>query len=109
MSSADTRDGVYAWSAAFVSYVMRMAGAGRGFPYSETHADYINAASGTGSVQEPSLVITAERPEAYAPQRGDLICYWRGRQPITFDDLPAGQFRRALRHRCRRSGPGSSR
>ena len=26
-------DGDYAWSAAFVSYVMRIAGAARGFPY----------------------------------------------------------------------------
>jgi hypothetical protein len=30
--------------------------------------------------------------EAYAPQRGDLICYWRGRQPVTYDDLPTGRF-----------------
>jgi len=21
-----------------------------------------------------------------------LICYWRGRQPVTYDDLPAGRF-----------------
>ena len=38
------QDGNYAWSAAFVDYVMRMAGAGRRFPYSATHAHYINAA-----------------------------------------------------------------
>ena len=37
-------DGDYAWSAAFISYVMRIAGAGRRFPYSADHADYINAA-----------------------------------------------------------------
>lgn len=39
-----SRDGEYAWSAAFVSYVMRIAGAGARFPYSESHATYINAA-----------------------------------------------------------------
>src|SRR6201995_976988 len=34
-------DGDYAWSAAFISYVMRIAGAGQRFPYSGDHADYI--------------------------------------------------------------------
>src|SRR5205823_417154 len=29
----------FAWSAAFIDYVMRMAGAGRRFPYSSTHSD----------------------------------------------------------------------
>ena len=88
----DTRDGYYAWSAAFISYLMRLAGAGHGFPYSETHSDYINAARRHGLGQEPGLLITAERVEAYAPKRGDLICYWRGRRPVTFDELPAGHF-----------------
>ena len=41
---SDKEDGNFAWSAAFIDYVMRMAGAGRRFPYSPTHADYINAA-----------------------------------------------------------------
>jgi len=81
------RDGSFAWSAAFVSYVMRMAGAGRRFIYSGNHADYINAAR----LNPTSLVIAAEQPEIYAPQRGDLICLWRG-HPIRFDDLPAGKF-----------------
>ena len=83
------QDGTYAWSAAFIDYVMRMAGAGRRFPYSPNHSDYINAAR---QRSQPSLVIGAERPERYAPQRGDLICMWRGRQPVRFDDLPAGRF-----------------
>jgi hypothetical protein len=26
------------------------------------------------------------------PQRGDLIRYWRGRQPVTYDELPTGRF-----------------
>ncbi len=83
-----SRDGFYAWSAAFISYVMRMAGAGSGFPYSETHSDYIDAAA----EHAPGVLLQAERPEAYAPQLGDLICLWRGRRPVTFDALPAGRF-----------------
>jgi Uncharacterized protein conserved in bacteria (DUF2272) len=81
-------DGNYAWSAAFISYVMRMAGAGRSFPYSETHADYIDAAAR----HDPGVALTAERVSNYAPQIGDLICLWRGRSPVTFDELPAGRF-----------------
>jgi hypothetical protein len=82
------RDGFFAWSAAFISYVMRMAGAGSSFPYSATHADYINAASR----HDPGVALIAERVEVYAPQRGDLICLWRGRQPVTFDQLPTDKF-----------------
>jgi len=83
----ESQDGNYAWSAAFISYVMRMAGAGNGFPYSENHAYYINAARRHEMGEEPGIVLTTERMEVYAPQRGDLICYWRGRRAITYDDL----------------------
>ena len=87
-----SEDGNFAWSAAFMSYVMRIAGAGRRFPYSETHSDYINAARRHGLGLEPGTALAAERVEVYAPQRGDLICYWRGRQPVSYDELPTGRF-----------------
>jgi hypothetical protein len=82
------RDDDYAWSAAFISYVMRMAGAGNSFPYSETHSDYIDAAAR----HDPGVALVAERVQDYAPVPGDLICLWRGRRPVTFDELPAGRF-----------------
>ena len=82
------RDGFYAWSAAFISYVMRLSGAGGSFPYSENHADYINAAA----QHIPGVALEPQRVEAYAPQRGDLICLWRGARAVTFDQLPAGRF-----------------
>src|SRR5215469_13210238 len=81
-------DGNYAWSAAFISYVMRLAGAGGSFPYSATHADYIDAAAR----RDRGVALTAERVTLYAPQPGDLICAWRGRTPVTFDELPAPRF-----------------
>jgi len=87
------RDGYYAWSAAFVSYVFRIAGAGAAFPYSSNHADYINAAAEQAQGAATHWVVSAERPEAYAPQPGDLICEARvkaGR--LHFDDLPAKRF-----------------
>jgi hypothetical protein len=37
-------------------------------------------------------VVHAERPDAYAPQPGDLICLSRTRTPLRFEDLPAGRF-----------------
>lgn len=67
------QDGDYAWSAAFVSYVMRMAGAGAGFPYNGNHHFYIRAALRA----DPGLAIAAERAEDYAPRPGDLICVGR--------------------------------
>jgi hypothetical protein len=87
-----SQDGNYAWSAAFIDYVMRMAGAGHRFPYAPDHADYINAGKEHATGRRPDLAITAERPEIYAPRRGDLICLWRGRRPIRFDDLPTSRF-----------------
>ena len=100
-SSRTTRDGNYAWSAAFISYVMRMAGAGHRFPYSPTHADYINAARRHGLGEAPGLAITAERMESYAPQarRPDLLL---ARPPGDHLRRSAGRpFRRPLRHRRR--------
>ena len=76
-----------AWSAAFISYVMRVAGAGSRFPYTPLHADYINAAARSEGV------LHAERPESYPPQPGDLICLGRaGAQNMRFDDLPTIRF-----------------
>jgi Uncharacterized protein conserved in bacteria (DUF2272) len=81
-------DGEYAWSAAFISYVMRIAGAGARFPYAPNHSTYVNAAAA-----HRSPILRAWPPDAYAPKRGDLIC--RGRlwaRPLQASDLPTGGF-----------------
>ena len=86
-------DGNYAWSAAFVSYVMRIAGAAGGFPYSASHSTYINLAKQMATGATSGWVVSAERPESYAPLPGDLICLARGSaRSLHYDDLPAGQF-----------------
>ena len=77
----------FAWSAAFVGYVMRIAGAGARFPYADAHHVYIDAAFG-----HAGWAVTAEPPDSYAPLPGDLICASRGREPLRFADLPAGRF-----------------
>ena len=86
-------NGDYAWSAAFISYVMRIAGAGKDFPYSPDHAVYINyaARAAKGEIQNPLLI--AENPAIYAPRLGDLICFGRGRaRDLTFGDLPTAHL-----------------
>ncbi len=82
-------DGDYAWSAAFISYVMRIAGAGKRFPYSADHADYINAARRVSLGQSTEWLVLAERLQDYAPRLGDLVCFGRGRaKGLRFEDLP---------------------
>jgi hypothetical protein len=81
-------DGSFAWSAAFISYVMRIAGAGADFPYSPNHATYINAA-----VLGASRVLRAFPPQTYAPVPGDLICLGRGKSAtLTFANLPTPEL-----------------
>jgi hypothetical protein len=78
-------NGDYAWSAAFISYVMRVAGAGPDFPYSADHATYINYAARPGARR----LLVAENPTDYAPRPGDLVCFprdWASR--LRFAELP---------------------
>ncbi len=82
-------DGAYAWSAAFISYVMRIAGAGARFPYSGDHADYINAAKRMTLGQAAGWLVAAERVQDYAPRPGDLVCFGRGTaRGLRYEDLP---------------------
>jgi hypothetical protein len=90
--SAD-EDDYYAWSAAFISYVMRMAGAGNRFPYARSHYVYINAATRQALGHDTGWAITARRPNDYAPALGDIICTGRDRASrMRFDRLPARPF-----------------
>jgi hypothetical protein len=87
--AADDED--FAWSAAFISYVMRIAGAGRRFPYAPAHHVYIDDARRV-SLGRAGWDVSAEPPDGYAPRSGDLICYSRTETPLRFADLPAGRF-----------------
>ncbi|QDH13738.1 DUF2272 domain-containing protein [Formicincola oecophyllae] len=82
------RDGNFAWSAAFISYVMRIAGADSRFPYAPNHAAYIDIAA--ENAQQGQRGLTAHQPGAYAPQLGDLLCTGRSSgAAMTWDRLPA--------------------
>ena len=77
-------DARYAWSAAFISYVMRISGAGDRFPYAPNHSTYINAAA-SGATSG----LRAQDPASYAPQLGDLICAGRSSgRGVRYENLP---------------------
>ena len=83
-----SKDYRFAWSAAFVSYVMRSAGAGARFPYATSHHTFINIARQMSLGTTQGWALTAERPDAYAPQPGDLVCFSHTRTPLRFADVP---------------------
>jgi hypothetical protein len=78
----------FAWSAAFVSYVMRSADAGARFPYASSHHVYINIARQMSLGTTTGWAVMAERVDAYAPKPGDLVCFSRTRRPLHFENLP---------------------
>jgi hypothetical protein len=82
----------YAWSAAFISYVMRTAGAGARFPYAPSHSVYINIAKDMKLGRASGWVVIAEPVDQYAPAPGYLICFWRGKRRMTYGRLPARRF-----------------
>lgn len=86
------REDYFAWSAAFISYVMRTAGAGPRFPYASSHYVYINIAAHMTQGSTSGWAIYAERPESYAPRVGDLICASRDRRPLKYRQLPVRRF-----------------
>ena len=86
------QDDYYAWSAAFICYVMRRPAPAR-LPYARSHYVYINAAARQAAGREQGWVITARRPSEYAPALGDIICTGRDRaKHMRFDRLPARPF-----------------
>ena len=76
-----------AWSAAFISYVMREAGLGQRFNYSDWHAHYINQAIDGRKNHDPVCAFYGYRLSERAPRVGDLVCYRRA-PGITFDERP---------------------
>jgi len=68
------------WSAAFISYVMRKAGAGNAFAYASAHTRYIATAKKAAIAQDTSK-FWAYEISTVKPEVGDLVC--RDRPPKT--------------------------
>ena len=75
----DGADRDQAWSAAFISYVMRSAGvADHLFPRSIRHSEYIHFAQQNELTADPDAAFVAHRLLSYVPKPGDLVAYTRG-------------------------------
>jgi peptidoglycan hydrolase-like protein with peptidoglycan-binding domain len=81
---------MYHWSAAFISWVMRKAGAGSQFAYSSYHSTYIAAAyknQAQGSANPFKAYTTAQ----VAPRIGDLVCTtYESGIPTSLPQIKAG-------------------
>ncbi|MGY1607689.1 MULTISPECIES: DUF2272 domain-containing protein [unclassified Geodermatophilus] len=75
------------WSAVFVSYVMRTAGAGGHFAYSRAHQTYIRAARRNRLDRNAGNPFWAYRVTEIAPQVGDLVCAERSNSGATYDNI----------------------
>ena len=80
---------VYPWSAAFISWVMRQAGAGNAFAYSPSHSVYIVAAK-NNRLANNGNPFKAYRITEMQPRVADLVCTSRAGSGATYDNIRAG-------------------
>lgn len=78
ITDRDGRDTQHRWSAAFVSWVMKKAGAGDKFKYSNWHSDYIRDAIQKRKNNDFNATFKGYRLNEIAPQVGDLVCFSSG-------------------------------
>lgn len=83
------------WSAAFISYVMTVAGGADYFPVDQLHARYINWAI-DNRLSNRNAMFYGYRLQEYAPQPGDLVCNARraanGGRLVDYDNRPSAYF-----------------
>lgn len=74
------------WSAAFISYVMKKAGAGEYFHYNSSHLNYMIAAkrNNVHSKQNPFQLFDLKQAK---PKLGDLVCNSRGCFDKTYSNI----------------------
>jgi hypothetical protein len=85
--------GLHPWSAVFISYVMRTAGAGSAFAYSTLHQTYIRAARQNRLSGNAASPFWAFRATEVAPVVGDLVCAARENSGATYDNIGDPQVR----------------
>ncbi|WP_153799371.1 DUF2272 domain-containing protein [Foetidibacter luteolus] len=95
VKSSQLRDSLWQeynpWSAAFISWVMRQAGAGASFRYAASHAEYIAAArNNTMPVAIQFKAYETTDSLAAWPQPGDLLCKNRGGKSYTLGSIKKG-------------------
>lgn len=79
------------WSATFISYIMRRAGAGKAFRYSVKHSVFVAQAIRDRLAQRDAGY-WGYRLDERKPQVGDIICCQRGDAAISFDQQKGGDY-----------------
>jgi peptidoglycan hydrolase-like protein with peptidoglycan-binding domain len=77
------------WSAAFISWVMRKAGAGNDFKYSASHSVY-TAAAKENRLRGNNNPFKAYRTNEISTRVGDLVCKARAGSGATYDTIRPG-------------------
>jgi hypothetical protein len=80
------------WSAAFISWVMRTAGAKTKFNYAEGHARFISLAIIAQKKQDTGAGFWCYRLNEKKPDIGDIVCFSRA-EGIDYDHQNGGQYK----------------
>jgi hypothetical protein len=80
------------WSAAFISWLMRKAGAGHRFRYSTRHAVYISQAIRDSQQQRAEAGYWCYPLDQQKPEVGDLVCFTR-EDGVTYDQQKGGDYK----------------
>lgn len=79
------------WSGAFISFVMREAGAGKRFPYGGSHTWYMSRAIKARLSNDRRATFVGYRLSEAAPQPGDMVCNTLT-SGITYDTVTSRRF-----------------
>ncbi len=94
VSDADLRSGSWQsghpWSAVFISWVLRTAGAGTYFKYARGHWVYVADAKKKRQNRDIYSIYWAYRINERKPQLGDLLCTSRAGSGLTYDTVEKG-------------------
>ena len=77
------------WSAAFISWVMKKAGAGKDFNYSAGHS-YYTAAAKENAIKNNNNMFKAYPITKVAPRVGDIVCAARASSGATYENIRGG-------------------
>jgi Uncharacterized protein conserved in bacteria (DUF2272)/Glycosyl hydrolases family 25 len=91
ISGVDGRDHGQPWSAAFISYVMKQAGAGARFFYSAQHSQYISRAIHDFLQRNPAAGYWGCRLTEAKPRVGDIVC-WARQAGVDYDHQHNGNY-----------------
>ncbi|WP_187970098.1 DUF2272 domain-containing protein [Aquibium microcysteis] len=80
------------WSAAFISWVSKTAGAGARFRYSSQHSVYISQAIRDRSTKREDAGYWCERLNERKPMVGDIVC-WARETGVDYDHQKGGDYK----------------